>query len=476
MELKQRMMEPTDIHRLSVRRIAALYRARQLSPVEVVEAVLDRIDQHNPALNAFVTVAAAPARRAARVAEDKLRAGAELPLTFGIPFSVKDTLPTAGVRTTFGSPLFADVVPDENAAVVDALLRTGAILIGKTNSPPLGWIPVTQNALFGVTPNPWNASVTAGGSSGGAAVAAAACLTPINIGTDGGGSLRVPGSFTGTVGFKPSYGRVANYPTGPNWGLQHIGPLACSIADAADALDAMAAPDDRDPYALPPASMRFGDCVERDPSVLNILFCPDLGFTEAIDPEVVEACRSTAQRFATLGHRVTETALALPSPIDAWQTLFVTGIANRLGAFMVTRAQEIEPKLREFIMLGQSMAPDTYYRAWLAKNDWWQLIRPTFEQYDVMLTPTVACLPFGIGRETVGEIAGRPVSFYGWAPFSAPFNMTGQPALSIPVARSADDLPIGLQIVGRRFADATVLALAAAYERAYPWPRFDRLD
>lgn len=467
------MKEATGIHQLSIRRIATLYRTRQLSPVEVVDALLDRIDRLNSTLNAFVTVTPELARHAARTSEQKLRQGADLPLTFGIPFSVKDTLPTAGVRTTFGSPLFADVVPDENAAVVDALLRTGGILLGKTNTPPLGWIPVTQNALFGATPNPWNASVTCGGSSGGAAVAAATGLTPINVGTDGGGSLRVPGSFTGTVGFKPSYGRVPNYPTGPNWGLQHIGPLARSVADAADALDSMCTPDDRDPYALPPAGIRFGDHIERDLPALRILFCPDLGFVEAIDSEVVAACRVAAHNFAALGHRVTEMPLTLPSPMDAWQTLFVAGIANRLSAFMPARAHEIEPKLQEFIALGQSIAPDAYYRAWLAKNDWWQLIRPTFEDFDVIMTPAVACLPFAIGQETVGEIAGRRVSFYGWAPFSAPFNMTGQPAISIPVAQSASGLPIGLQIVGRRFADATVLALAASYERAHPWPMFD---
>jgi aspartyl-tRNA(Asn)/glutamyl-tRNA(Gln) amidotransferase subunit A len=470
------MSEPSEVHRLSVRDIAALYRRRQLSPVEMVDALLARIERLNPALNAFVTLCAEQARRAARAAEAKLKTDTDLPLTFGIPFSVKDTLPTAGVRTTFGgSPLFADVVPDENAAAVDALLRGGAILLGKTNSPPLGWIPVTQNKLFGVTPNPWNASVTAGGSSGGAAVSAAAGLAPINVGTDGGGSLRVPASFTGTVGFKPSYGRVANYPTGPNWGLQHIGPLARSVADVADAFDALCAPDDRDPYSLPPPTIRFADGVDRDPPPLKILFCPDLGFVEAIEPEVVEACRQAAHRLAALGHHVSEANLSLPSPMLAWQTLFVTGIANRLGAFLPDRAADIEDKLREFIELGRRMGPDDYYRAWLAKNDWWQLIRPTFERYDVMVTPTVACLPFAVGLETPGQIAGRDVSFYGWVPFSGPFNMTGQPAISIPVARSKSGLPIGMQIVGRRFADATVLSIAAAYERAHPWPRADHL-
>jgi Asp-tRNA(Asn)/Glu-tRNA(Gln) amidotransferase A subunit family amidase len=458
---------------LSIRAIASLYRQRKLSPVEVVDAALGRIEKLNPGLNAFVTLCAEPARQAAKAAEVELAKATDLPLVFGIPFSVKDTLPAAGVRTTFGGcPLFADLVPSEGAAVVENLLRQGAILLGKTNSPPLGWIPVTQNKLFGITPNPWDPTVTAGGSSGGAAVAAAAALAPINVGTDGGGSLRVPGSFTGTVGFKPSYGRVPNYPTGPNWGLQHIGPLARSVADAADGLDAMSATDERDPYSLPPASIRFGDCVTRDPAPLKILFCPDLGFVEAIDPEVVDVCRQAARQFSAMGHHVTEKALDLPSPMAAWQTLFVTGIGQRLGAYLPERADDIEDTLRGFIERGRSISGTEYYNAWLTKNDWWQLIRPVFEQYDVMLTPTVACLPFAIGKETVGEIAGHAVSFYGWVPFSAPFNMTGQPAISIPAGRSRSNLPIGLQIVGRRMADDTVLSLAAAYERAHPWPQF----
>jgi aspartyl-tRNA(Asn)/glutamyl-tRNA(Gln) amidotransferase subunit A len=173
-----------------------------------------------------------------------------------------------------------------------------------------------------------------------------------------------------------------------------------------------------------------------------------------------------------MGHHVTEKVLDLPSPMAAWQTLFVTGIGQRLGACLPERAGDIEDTLRGFIERGRSISGTEYYNAWLTKNDWWQLIRPVFEQYDVVLTPTVACLPFAIGKETVGEIAGRAVSFYGWVPFSAPFNMTGQPAISIPAGRSRSNLPIGLQIVGRRMADDTVLSLAAAYERAHPWPQF----
>lgn len=460
----------TDINDLSVREIARRYRSRELSPVDVVDACLARIDALNPTLNAFVTLTDDAARKAAKEAERQLRSGDDLPLLFGVPFSVKDTLPTEGVRTTFGSRLFSDVVPAEDAAAVAAVKRAGGILLGKTNSPTLGWIGATHNKLFGTTPNPWNLSVTAGGSSGGTAVAASTGMTPVNIGTDGGGSLRLPASFTGTVGFKPSYGRVPNYPTGPNWGLQHIGPIARSVDDIAVALDALAVADDRDPYSLPPGQPRFANVLERPPARLRILFAPDLGFAESVDPEVVAICRAAVESLQQAGHDVTERVPGWSSPMDAWQTLFVAGIAARLGPFVAERSHDIEDKLREFIADGQRMGPDTYYRAWLAKNDWWQEIQPTFEQYDILVTPTVACPPFAVGRDTAGSVAGKPVSFYGWAPFTAPFNMTGQPAISIPAGFTRSGLPVGMQIVGRRFADDVLLATAAAFERICPWP------
>lgn len=463
------MTQATDISELSVREIARLYRAHSLSPVEVVDACLARIERLNPKLNAFVTLTAEAARTAARAAENRLREIDELPTLFGIPFSVKDTLPTAGVRTTFGSRLFADVIPDEDAAAVAAVKRAGAIMLGKTNSPTLGWIGVTHNRVFGATPNPWDLSKTAGGSSGGAAVAAAARMAPVNIGTDGGGSLRIPASFTGTVGFKPSFGRVPNYPTGPNWGLQHIGPIACTVEDAAFALDALSAPDERDPYSLPPIATRFADAVNSRPDKLRILFAPDLGYAESIDPEVAAICREAATGFQKLGHEMSERNPGWSSPMEHWKTLFVAGVAARLGPFVATRSHDIEDKLLEFIAEGQRMAPDTYYRAWLAKNDWWQEVRSTFEQCDLMITPTVACPPFTLGQDTAGAIAGKPVSFYGWAPFSAPFNMTGQPAISIPAGFTSSGLPVGMQLIGHRFSDALVLGVAAAYERLRPW-------
>ena len=458
------------ITELSIREIARSYRLGKLSPVEVMDAHFARINDLNPQLRAFVTITEEQAREDARTAELEFRRNPdEAPPLCGIPFSVKDTLPTCGVKTTFGSRLFADFVPNEDCAAVAAVKRAGGILLGKTNTPTLGWTAITHNKLFGATANPWNRSFTAGGSSGGAAVAALAGLSAINIGTDGGGSLRVPASFTGTVGFKPSYGRVPNYPTGPNWGLQHIGPIGRTTEDVAIVLDALAAADDRDPYSLPQTQMRFGECIARSPPNLKVLFCPDFGFAEAVDPEVVTICRKAAESFQELGHAVAEGVPGWSSPMECWRTMFVAGVAHRLGPYVAAHADDMEDQLRAFIAEGESLGADAYYRAWLRKNDWWQEVRPTFEKYDLVLAPAVACPPFAVGQDTPGQVAGKPVSFYGWLPFTVPFNLTGQPAISVPAGFTTGGLPVGLQIVGKRFADDLVLAVAAAYEHLRPW-------
>jgi aspartyl-tRNA(Asn)/glutamyl-tRNA(Gln) amidotransferase subunit A len=455
---------------LSVRALAQAYRNRSLSPVEVLDACLARVHALNPRLNALVTLTDEAARRGALAAERQftIDPASAAPLC-GVPFLVKDTLPTAGVRTTFGSRLFEDFLPDEDCAAVAALKRAGAILLGKTNTPTLGWTTVTDNKLFGPTLNPWNLSFTAGGSSGGAAVAALAGFAPINIGTDGGGSIRVPGSFTGTVGFKPSYGRVPNYPTGPNWGMQHIGPIARTVADVAFVLESLAVVDHRDPYSLPPAPVRYGECLSQPLRGLRLLFCPDFGYAEAVDPEVVMICREAANAFTDLGHSVTERIPGWSSPLEFWRTIFVTGAAFRLAPYVASRPGDVEDELRELVQEGKTLGTDSYYRAWLQKNAWWEQVRRTFESYDLVLSPAVACPPFGLGRYSPGQIAGTPVSFYGWIPFTVPFNLTGQPAISVPAGLTSNGLPVGLQIVGNRFADDVVLAVAAAYEKVRPW-------
>ncbi|MEQ9815625.1 MAG: amidase family protein [Azospirillaceae bacterium] len=454
---------------LSIAEIGRLYRRRELSPVDVVAACLQRIERLNPQVNAFVTVTADSAMAAARRAERRFASGEpdRLNPLFGIPFTVKDTLPTAGVRTTSGSPLFADAVPAADAAAVERLLQRGAILLGKTNTPAFGWMGVTQNLLFGVTRNPWNPELTCGGSSGGAAVATLCGMAPLNIGTDGGGSLRIPASFCGILGFKPSFGRVPNHPGGPNWSLQHVGPMARSVADLSVAYQELAGPDERDPYSLPAEPPRPE--ADGEPP-LRVLFCDDLGFAEAVDPEVVEICRRATARLSEAGHDVATGRPGWPSPMRFWQTLFTAGLARRLGPSASERPDAFEPELLGYVKAGERLGPFDFYDAGLARIEWWQHVRATFEQADVLEMQAVACPPFAAGRRTVGTIAGREISFYGWSPFSAPFNLTGQPAISIPAGQTRSGLPVGLQLVGSRFADRQLLRLAATLELLNPWP------
>src|SRR5207249_2891663 len=359
---------------LSAPELAALIRRKKVSPVEVVDAILTRIEKINPKINAYVTLDADAARRGAKAAERSLgRKGARLGPLHGVPFSVKDLVITKGLRTTFGTPLYRDNVPTEDAPMVERLKAAGGIMLGKTNTPTFGWLGVTHNLLFGATRNPWALDRSPGGSSGGASAAAAAGLGPLHIGTDGGGSIRIPASFAGIFGFKASWGRIPTYPASGTWNLSHIGPMTRTVADAALMLAVSSGPDERDPGLLP----------------------------------------------------------------------------------------LVEKFLRQ--------PPTQYVQAWFDRLAWWQHPRAFFEQHDLLLTPTVACPPLPIGVDTITEIAGRPVSFYGWIPFTYPFNLTGQPAASVPAGFTKSGLPVGLQIVGRRLDDATVLRASAAFERARPW-------
>ena len=258
-------------------------------------------------------------------------------------------------------------------------------------------------------------------------MAALAGLAPVNIGTDGGGSLRIPASFTGTIGFKPSYGRVANYPTGPNWGFQHIGPIARRVEDIAAVMDVLAVHDDRDPYSLPPARERFSDSIRRTPPDLKVLFCPDFGYAEAVDPEVVTRCREAVACLHQFGCTVTEDVPGLTSPMELWQTMFVMGIAYR-RTFMPTAPTTSRTSCASS---SQRATPGT--RRLLPRLACEKRLVAggplDVEQYDLVASPVTACPPFALGEETPGTIAGKPTSFYGWLPFTVPFNVTGQPAI-----------------------------------------------
>jgi aspartyl-tRNA(Asn)/glutamyl-tRNA(Gln) amidotransferase subunit A len=457
-----------DLHWLPATELAALIRRKRVSPVEVTDAILARIERLDPTLNAYVTVTAETARRAARSAERALtRRSATLGPLHGVPFSVKDLVLTRGVRTTFGTPLHRDHVPTEDAPIVERLTAAGGIMLGKTNTPAFGWIGATHNLLFGATRNPWNLERTPGGSSGGAAAAVAAGLGPIAVGTDGGGSIRIPASCAGIVGFKASFGRVPVYPASGAWSLAHAGPLARTVADAALMMQVCAGPDERDPASLPAENMDWLKILKGGVRGWRVAYADDLGFAGAVDPDVRQVCAGAILAFRELGCRVERVSPAWPSPLDCWEQIVYGGFATRLAGDLDRRA-EIEPGLYTLIEAALHNPPARYVQAWFDRLAWWEHPRALFARYDLLLTPTIACPPFAVGLDHPPAIAGTPVGLYGWMPFTYPFNLTGQPAASVPCGFTKDGLPIGLQIVGRRHADTTVLTAAAAYARARP--------
>jgi aspartyl-tRNA(Asn)/glutamyl-tRNA(Gln) amidotransferase subunit A len=454
---------------VSATELAALIRRKKVSPVEVIGAVLDRIDALNPRLNAFVTLTGDEARREAKAAERALmRRSARLGPLHGVPFSVKDLVITRGVRTTFGTPLYRDNVPTEDAPVVERMKAAGGIMLGKTNTPTFGWIGATHNLVFGITRNPWHLERTPGGSSGGASAAAAAGLGPLHIGTDGGGSIRIPASCAGIFGHKPSYGRIPTYPVSGAWSLSHLGPLTRTVADAALMLTVCAGPDERDQYSLPGPRVDYGKALRGSLKGLRVAYTDDLGFADAVDPEVRAVCAKAARAFRDLGCRLEEVRPGWPSPREAWGEIFCGGIAARMAPYFDRRG-DIEPGLYRLVETALKNPPTKYVQAWFDRLAWWQHPRAFFETYDLLLTPTIACPPFAVGLDNPTEIAGKSVEAYAWIPFTYPFNMTGQPASSVPCGFTKDGLPIGLQIVGRRFDDATVLRASAAFEHARPW-------
>ncbi len=451
-----------------------LFTTRKTSPVEVVDIFSRRIERLNPVLNAFVATSIERARADALLAERQMMDDGA-PLLLGIPFSVKDNIMTEGIVSTSGSPLFRNHLPAEDSGVVAALKRSGAIVIGKTNTPAFGWKGTTDNLLFGPTPNPYDASLTAGGSSGGAAVAAATALAPINIGTDGGGSLRIPAAFTGTVGFKPSHGRIADVPPHTHWLLQHYGPIARSVRDIALILQASAGPNPRDPHSLPPAADSFLKALDETPAKRRLIFTTQLGFTDTVDSEIAEICRTAAGAFRELGWEVVERDLDWPDPADFAGVLSAIGLRSRLKGFE-ERTSEIDAGILEIIETANRLPANAFYDAYFKRNEWCAHPFSLFEHIDLLITPTAATPPFPIGRSYPETIDGKPGKPSTWSPFLRPFNITGQPAVSVPAGRTAAGLPVGMQIVGPRFGDSEVLSAAAAFEKLRPWPTRWTLD
>jgi aspartyl-tRNA(Asn)/glutamyl-tRNA(Gln) amidotransferase subunit A len=376
---------------------------------------------------------------------------------------------TRGLRTTGGSRLFADLVPEEDNVAVGRLKAAGAIILGKTNTSEFGHKALTDSPLFGATRNPWDLERTPGGSSGGAAAAVASGLGPVALGTDGGGSVRIPAGFCGLVGMKPSFGRVPQTPGFPGW--DHVGttgPLARTVRDAAAVLDVIAGGDDRDRTSLPREPDSYLQACDDDVRGLHVAWTPDLGYA-AVDDRVLDICGNAAAEFESLGCHVEVVNPGWESPEEAFSTILSAQFYAAWADELPARETDLDPSLVRFIRRGGAVSARDYLAAMARVGAYWQEVHVFLARFDLLLTPTTAVPPFALGAGVPREIAGQEVSRLGWMPFTYPFNLTGQPAASVPAGWTADGVPVGLQIVGRRHADRTVLAAAAAFESACPW-------
>ncbi len=444
------------------------FRERTISPVEVTDTLLERIERLNPTLNSFITVTHDVARRQAREAEAALARGETDPPLLGIPLSLKDMLPTKGIRTTSGSALERDSVPDFDAPVAERVYEAGAVLLGKTNTPEQGWKGATSNLLMEPARNPWNLEKTPGGSSGGASAALAAGLGPLAHGSDGAGSIRIPAAFSGVFGLKPSCGLVPAWPTSRVGPLSHQGPMARTVRDAALLLGALAGADARDRFSFGERGTDYVAATEGGIEGLRVAFSPDLGFA-SVEPEVAELVAQAAQSFEALGCNVEEVSPDLADPWPALDVIWATAHAGPHVDDLDEVRDQMDPGRVAVIERGLRASGVDVARAHTAMAETVDVLRTFMEPFDLLLTPTLPITAFDAGDDHPGAVAGKPTDHLSWTPFTYPFNITGQPAASVPCGFASDGLPVGLQIVGRWRDDGSVLRAAAAYEEAQPW-------
>jgi aspartyl-tRNA(Asn)/glutamyl-tRNA(Gln) amidotransferase subunit A len=456
-----------DVLELGAAALVAAYRERGLSPVEVLEAALARIERDDPVLDAFCLVDAERARAEARGAEERWRRGAPAGALDGVPVAVKDVLLTRGWPTLRGSRALDPAGPwEDDAPAVAALRRHGVVLPGKTTTPEFGWKGVTDSPREGVTRNPWDPSLTPGGSSGGSAAALAAGMVPLALGTDGGGSIRIPCSFCGLPGIKPTYGRVPAWPASPFGTVAHVGPMARTVTDVALLLDVLSEPDARDWTALPPPERSFLDGLEDGVRGLRVAFSLDLGYI-SVDPEVATAVERAAGALAELGADVERADPGFSDPRETFETLWSAG-AGKLVADLGRPVELLDPGLAEMAAAGAARSLSDYLAA-VDRRDELGIRMSRFQrEWDLLVTPTMPIPAFAAGRDVP---AGWPRRGWpSWTPFTYPFNLTQQPAATVPCGFTAAGLPIGLHIVGPRYGDALVLRAARAYEAAHPQP------
>lgn len=450
---------------LTATELLAAYRTGELSPIEATEAALQRINRHDPEVNAFCLVDADAALGAAKESEERWRRGEPAGALDGVPISIKDILLTRGWPTLRGSrTVEASGSWDVDGPHVARVREQGAVLLGKTTTPELGWKGVTDNPLTGVTRNPWDPTRTAGGSSGGSAAAVLLGMGPLSLGTDGGGSVRIPAAFTGTTALKPTYGRVPHFPPSPFGPLAHVGPMTRSAADAALLLDVLSGVDPRDPWALAPTGSAVA-ALDAGVAGLRIAVSPTLGYVD-VHPGVAAAFAAAVRVFSELGAHVEEADPGFTDPIEAFETLWFSGVAKSIEHLGPEQRALMDPGLVAVGEQGARASAVDYLTAMAVRNELGTLMGEFHTRYDLLLTPTLPIPAFEAGVEVPD---GWPRERWTtWTPFTYPFNMTQQPAASVPCG-FAEDLPVGLHIIGPRHADNAVLAAADAFQQATDW-------
>jgi len=444
---------------------------QELTSLEITEVLIERINKINPLINAYCTPTFDLAREMAIAADKRVKNGEKIGLLNGIPTSIKDLNPVKGVRTTFGSKIFENFIPEEDCIVTYRLRKEGCVILGKTNTPEFGFKGVTDNLIFGASKNPWNLERTPGGSSGGAGAAVASGISPLAQGSDGGGSIRHPAALCGVFGLKPNFGRVPLYPRNfiAAYDLAVVGPIARYVKDAALMLDAIKGPFEQEMFMLPPDNTSFLENVDKKPKNLKIGYSINLGYAKDIDSEVAKKVTDSAEKLAEFGWNVEEVEMKIKKPERSFLTLWSSLFAYDLKPYLDKWKDELDPQLVKLVEAALSYGPFDLLNAIEGRKKFHELFMKIFKNYDIMITPTTAVVAFDLGMPYALEINGKKVSPTAWQPFTYPFNMTGQPAATVPCGWSSDGLPIGMQIVGKHFDEKTILQVANAFEEIAPW-------
>jgi amidase len=448
--------------------LAAMVRRREVSARELLDAHLDRIAKVNPSINAIVTLDPEGARAEAEAADRRLAAGEEVGPLHGLPTAHKDTHVTGGMRTTWGSPVYADFVPEDDELVVARQRAAGAVRMGKTNTPEFAAGSHTFNPVFGVTRNPYRLDVSAGGSSGGASAALAAGLLPFADGSDMGGSLRNPAAFCNVVGLRPTPGRVPTWPQPLGWQVLSVqGPMGRTVADVALGLSAMAGPDRRVPISLDTPGSVFAESLPEEIRGLRVAWAPTLGGRIPVDQAVLDALAPHPKVFAELGATVEEDCPDLDDADEVFGAIRAWQYVSTLGDLVKERPDDVKQAIHWNVQKGRELSAEDYGRAEKLHTRLYENVIAFFERYDVLLAPTTQVVPFDVNQEYPTLVAGKEQdSYIAWMRSVSMISATGCPALSVPGGFTPDGLPVGLQIIGPPRADRRVLEVGHVFEQA----------